>query len=196
MNGVMMKKQSLIVFLLLMTALLWSAELQFFREDLRFTLTDSSLSVDGDYYFRNNSERDLERMLFYPFPQDSLYGEVSGCFAVFQDSVDVLGKITTAGSFFKVIIPAGQERFVRVGYTHQLLANKAEYILLTTRNWGAPFEIVNYSLTFSKELEVIEFSLLPDDLREDEKNYYLSWRKEDFMPKTNFIVKFNNSEAE
>jgi len=196
-----MKKQVLLVSMLIISALLWSSDLwssdlQFFREDLSFTLTDSSLSVDGDYYFRNNSEKDIERLLFYPFPQDSLYGEVTDSFAITQDSINVLGKITTEGSFFKVIIPAGKERFVRVGYTHQLLANQAEYILLTTRNWGLPFEVVNYSLEFSKELKVYDFSLLPDDLTEDENKYYLSWHKEDFMPKTNFIVKFNKPVAE
>jgi len=191
-----MKRQFLLIFILMITPLLWSGDLQFFREDLRFALTDSSLSVDGDYYFRNNSARDLERMLFYPFPQDSLYGGVSCCFAVSQDSLDVLGKITDKGSFFKVMIPAGKERLVRVGYTHQLLADQAEYILLTTRNWGVPFEVVDYSLKFPKNLKIINFSLLPDDLTEDENNYYLSWHKEDFMPKTNFIVKFNKSDAE
>lgn len=191
-----MKKQILMIFLLLVTAFLWSGDLHFFREDLRFTLTDSSLSVDGDYYFRNNSERDLERILFYPFPQDSIYGEVGNSYAISQDSLDVLGKITAKGSFFKVRIKAGEECYVRVGYTHQLLANQAEYILLTTRNWGMPFEVVNYSLKFSKELKVFDFSLLPDDLTEDDNYYYLTWYKEDFMPKTNFIVKFNKPEVE
>lgn len=189
--GVRMKKQILVIFILIGSALLWSGDLQFFREDLRFTLTDSSFSVDGDYYFRNNSNKDLERILFYPFPQDSLYGEASEAFAFSQDSLDVLTKISAEGSFFKVSLAGGEETYVRVGYTHQLLADKAEYILLTTRNWGVPFEVVNYSLQFPKELKIIDFSLLPDDLTEDDNNYYLSWYKEDFMPETNFIVKFN-----
>lgn len=191
-----MKKQVLVISLLIVSAFLWSGDLQFFREDLRFTLTDSTFSVDGDYYFRNNSQRDLERILFYPFPQDSLYGEVSESFAFSQDSLDVLSKISAEGSFFKVKIPADEETYIRVGYTHQLLADQAEYILLTTRNWGIPFEVVNYSLEFSKELVIIEFSLLPDELTEDDNRYYLSWYKEDFMPKTNFIVKFNKQEVE
>jgi hypothetical protein len=166
------------------------AELRFYREDLHFTLTDSTFSVDGNYFLRNDSEKDLKQFLFYPFPQDSLYGLVDTVFCENvsrPDSAKVV-RWNQNGASLQITIPAQDTTVMRIYYNHKLKGGKAEYILETTAAWGKGFEQAYYDLTFPKTITVKSISYMPDELIETETHYKLIWIKKDFLPMENFVV--------
>lgn len=186
-----MKRYILIVIYLLSTLQLFG-ELRFYREDLHFTLTDSTFSVDGLYFLRNSSQQTYLQRLFYPFPQDSLYGKVDTIFCENisrSDSSRVI-QWDKNGAHLLVIIPAQDTTIVRICYKQKLMGNKAEYILETTVFWEKGFEQAYYDLTFPKTITIDSLSYLPDELEETETSYKLIWEKKDFLPLKNFVVKF------
>ena len=186
-----MKKSVLILVCILFSFQLW-AELRFYREDLHFTLTDSCFSVDGLYFLRNSSAQTYFRRLFYPFPQDSLYGDVDSvfCESISRPNSSRVIQWNQRGAHLLVIIPAQDTTVARIGYKQNLKDGKAEYILETTSFWGRGFEQAYYDLTFPKSITIDSLSYLPDDLEETETTYKLIWMKKDFLPLKNFIVEF------
>ena len=171
---------------------LYAGDLTFFREDINFKIDEEYFYVDGIYYFHNNSGNELKRILFYPIPQDSLYGKVDSIYAVgISDSINKIIKINNKGAFFKVdIIPQGDKK-INISYKQKLLGNKAEYILVTTKNWGQPLKIVNYTLDIPKNIIVDSFSYMPDSLKTVSKSHIFYYNKKDFMPKKNMIILFH-----
>ena len=186
-----MKRSVLILICILLSFQLYG-ELRFYREDLHFTLTDSTFSIDGLYFLRNSSGQIYYQRLFYPFPQDSLYGKVDTVFCENisrSDSSRVI-QWDQKGAHLLVIIPTQDTTVARIGYQQKLMGGKAEYILETTSFWGRGFEQAYYDLTFPKTITIDSLSYLPDELEETETFYKLIWIKKDFLPLKNFIVEF------
>lgn len=186
-----MKRSVLILICLLSTFQLFG-ELRFYREDLHFTLTDSIFFVDGLYFLRNSSEQIYYQRLFYPFPQDSLYGKVDTVFCenISRSDSSRVMQWDQNGAHLLVIIPAQDTTIARICYEQKLMGNEAEYILETTVLWGRGFEQAYYYLTFPKTITIDSLSYLPDELEETKEFYKLIWEKKDFLPLKNFIVKF------
>lgn len=168
------------------------AELRFYREDLHFTLSDSIFSVDGLYFLRNDSEKELKQFLFYPFPQDSLYGLVDTVFCQNASRLDSARVVrwNQKGASLQITIPAQDTTVMRIYYNHKLKGGKAEYILETTAAWGKGFEQAYYYLTFPKYIKIKSLSYIPDELEETDTHYTLIWMKKDFLPLKNFVVEF------
>ena len=186
-----MKKNILISIIIAVTISLF-CELRFYREDLHFKLIDSTFTVDGNYFLRNDSEKELKQFLFYPFPEDSLYGLVDTVFCENvsrEDSAEVV-RWNQNGASLQITIPAQDTTILRIGYIHKLKGGKAEYILETTAAWGKGFEQAYYDLTFPKTIVIDSLSYMPDELEETETHYKLIWIKKDFLPMKNFVVEF------
>ncbi|MBC8415409.1 MAG: DUF4424 family protein [Candidatus Cloacimonetes bacterium] len=190
-----MKKLS-ILFILFFITDIFSLDLQFFREDLSFEIKEDHFYVDGLYYFRNISNKELKQRLIYPFPQDSAYGKVDSLFMinVIDSTITTNLQIGDKGASFTIQIDPDSTAVYRIGYLQELKDKKAEYILTTTQTWGRPFEQVNYTLTFPKELSLDSISYMPDSLREESNRYIFFWYKENFMPDRNFIIHFSKKE--
>jgi len=177
--------------LLFIFSLLYTLNLDFFREDLDFEIKGNYFHVDGIYYLRNNTDKDIKRLLFYPFPLDPLYGIVDSMQAIFlSDSSDCLIKTRENGFSFKVQIASGKAEKYRLSYRQKLLGNKAEYILITTQRWGKPFEEVNYRFFLPKEIKLDSLSYFPDSLKTVGNKHIFYYHKENFMPDRNMKVWF------
>ncbi|RLC50204.1 MAG: hypothetical protein DRI23_07575 [Candidatus Cloacimonadota bacterium] len=187
-----MKKTILLIISFVLIKSLF-AELRFYREDINFTLTDSTFTVDGLYFLRNDSDKDLKQALIYPFPQDSLYGLVDTIFCENMSRPDSAGVVrwNQRNATLQTSIPAHDSTVIRIYYSHTLLGGKAEYILETTSAWGKGFEQAYYDLTFPKTITIDSLSYMPDELEETETHYKLIWNKKDFMPLKNFVVEFD-----
>lgn len=171
----------------------FSQALQFYREDLKFEIRNGFFYVDGIYNFCNNGEKEIQQILFYPFPIDSLYGEVDSvnAFDANKKSFNIITNKTENGVFFNISLkPYGIGKY-RISYRQKLLKNKAEYILVTTQKWGVPFDNVIYKLTTPANMKITSISYNPDSIKQikDKTIYY--WNKKDFMPDKNMIVYFD-----
>ncbi|MCD6177183.1 MAG: hypothetical protein J7K29_05055 [Candidatus Cloacimonetes bacterium] len=152
--------------------------------------------MDGLYYFRNTSNKVINRRLFYPFPQDRAYGKVDSIFAFnIQDSLKETNlQNNPKGSSFIIQIEPDTTAIYRIGYKQELKETKAKYILTTTQSWRIPFTQVNYTLEFPKEFSLDSISYIPDSLHEGKEKYIFFWHKDNFMPNKNFEINFKNQE--
>ena len=181
----------LILFTLFFSFILVHAQdLQFYQEDLDFKIEGNYFHVDGLYYFRNTSNKLITRCLFYPFPQNKIYGKVDSIFVIdLQDSlVNLNMQSNTKGSSFTINIDPDTTAIYHIGYRQELKETKAEYILTTTQNWEIPFEQVNYTLEFPKEFSLDSISYMPDSLLQESDKLIFFWHKENFMPDRNFKI--------
>ena len=186
-----MKKLSILLILFFITNL-FPLDLQFFREDLSFEIKEDHFYVNGLYNIRNTNDKELRQTLIYPFPQDPAYGKVDSLFVmnIIDTTITTNMQYGDKGASFTIQIEPDSTVVYRIGYRQELKSEKAEYILTTTQTWGRPFEQVNYTLTFPRELQLDSLSYMPDSLREESNRYILFWYKENFMPDRNFIIYF------
>ncbi len=177
---------------LFLTPNLFPQNLQFYREDLTFEIKNGYFRVDGIYNFCNNGNKEIQQLLFYPFPLDSLYGDVDSICATDCNvkSKDIIISKTEKGFYFKVDIDAYGVGKYKISYRQKLLKNKAEYILLTTQKWGIPFENSCYKLITPKNLNIISISYTPDSIKQLNTMRVFYWSKKNFMPDKNFIVEY------
>ena len=171
--------------------IIFSLDLEFFREDLTFEIKDNYFFVDGIYHFRNTGNQDIERVLFFPFPNDSLFwGEIDSIFAVNlnKDSSNTVINIKKRGATFKIEIKPEETSKFRIAYRQKLLGNRAEYILTTTQSWKRPLEQANYTLISPNKLSIDSLSYTPDSFETKRDMIIFFWEKENFMPDRNFII--------
>ncbi len=189
-------KQIIIFILLFSIKFVQAQNLQFYQEDLDFKIEENYFYVDGLYYFRNPSNKEINRRLFYPFPQDKTYGKVDSIFVInTHDSLHETNlRNNLKGSSFTIHIDPDTTAIYRIGYRQELREAEAEYILTTTQTWGSPFEQVNYTLEFPKEFSLDSISYMPDSLREESDKYFFFWHKEKFMPDKNLEINYKKQE--
>ena len=181
----------LIFVLLMISVVLPAQDVEFFREDLEFRLHGNVFSVDGLYYFRNPASHPVKQVLFYPFPDESLYGKVSEEFGTeLPDSASCLMSRTKTGAMIRLEIPPNAEKVLRIGYTQHLSGNTAKYIITTTQNWEKSFEQATYQLGVAENLHIKSFSIPPDSFLQKGNTIVYTWERKDFMPDTDFEFEF------
>jgi hypothetical protein len=166
-------------------------KMDFFSETLTFRLQHDRLEVDGRYYFRNNTDKELRQMLFYPFPDVEKYGEISFISVTrADDTASVLINQTLTGARFGVKLAPREEAAYHIIYRQELITNEAKYIIVTTQKWGKPFETAGYRLEHPHNLDLTAISIPPDTtFRTPEKHIYL-WTRQNFMPEEDFEFRF------
>ena len=183
-----------IFFLIIISLETQSQNIDFYREDLRFKLNENKFEVEGHYYFRNNLNRPLRLKLKYPFPNDSIFGEINSVQCIdLTDSSSTINFIEQDYMMFKISIPANESKAYRISYHQNLKSNKASYILTTTNQWGKAFEQATYELSV-ENLIIDSLSYIPDkvEIFDDSSKFY--WQKENFMPDRNFEVFFHKKQ--
>ncbi|MEA3477480.1 MAG: hypothetical protein U9R60_04820 [Bacteroidota bacterium] len=187
-----------ILCLFILFTLIGSASLSqipdFYREDLFFTLDDSTLNVSGDYYFYNPHERPLRMSMHYPFPQDKALGKVSGVFAFnrYIPFRDHLIRYNQKAGIISLDILPKQSKVLRIGYSHELKADQATYILSTTSEWGKPFQQAYYELHVPFDIQVDSLSYEPDEIQQVGGLYIYIFKRRNFMPEKDFEIYFSN----
>lgn len=170
----------------------------FYREYIRVELKDSTVEINGIYQLRNPQKinEGIEMNLFYPFPLDSVYGEVNNIYAfeiLGDSSINKLGSVGQQGASVNLRIPSHSEKTLYIGYTQKLLGNKAEYILTTTKKWNTPLESSEIELIIPSDIKIENISYQPNDslFSEGRTHYYI--KKMNFMPEKNFAFEFRKN---
>lgn len=165
------------------------AELLFIKEDLHFSLDRENFYVEGDYYLQNSGDQPISKNIFYPFPENENYGEVTEVTITIDNTEQPLTRKDN-GVAFLMEIPAHTTKNFYAKYIHPYQGNQVEYILTTTNNWHRALQEAEYSLEFPKYLQMENISYQPDSLEDLADKYIFYWSKQDFLPKKNFIVEF------
>ncbi len=170
--------------------LLVSQDLQFYREDIFFTLRENHIKTDAVYHFVNVGEKEIKTPLFYPFPENTME---------LIDSIEVKNEKSgeviphrpgKSGIFFNIEVKAYGQASYRVFYRQKLVEKQFTYILTSTEAWNRPLEFANFELCIPMEIHFDSLSYPPDTsyLQKDFQHYL--WKKKEFMPEKDFEVWF------
>jgi hypothetical protein len=188
----MFKKAFFLLLFIFSSSYLFSQNLEFYKEDLFFEVKNHTFYVKGIYYFSNISDKPLSTAIFYPFPIDKMeYGAVDSV-TIIDINANKLVKcnIDNKGAYFYIFLDPFMSTKYQISYQQKILKNKCEYILLTTRNWGKPFEQANYQLTLP-DSKIESFSIQPDSSYISKNKAVYFWDKHNYMPDSNMVFYLN-----
>lgn len=164
----------------------------FYREDLTFILDDSSFTLTGYYYFKNTGRENEKLDMLYPFPEHDSYGRVTDVYAYIYGNPlqNALLHYNDKAAIINLEVHAGETTMLRIGYTQELLGNKAEYILTSTKSWGRSLKEVNYTLITPQHMKVDSLAYPPDFKNTKSGKTFYYYHKENFMPDREFEIYF------
>lgn len=171
--------------------LLNSQDLQFYREDILFSIDETRVITDAEYYFCHVGDKDIRMSLLYPFPKNTMDLIDSLVVENLKTNAAVPYREARSGIFFEIYVKAYGQAAYRVYFRQKLNDGHFTYILNSTHTWGKALEIANYELRLPLPLNLDSLSYLPDTsfIQNDIKHY--KWNKTDFMPEKNFEVFFH-----
>ena len=169
---------------------IYAQDVSFYQENITMKIEPDFFYVSGTYYLRTVSDSSI--VLFYPFPLDSLYGEVD-TLLIFNLNTNTKSEPLENrpnGSVFRVSFGNEKETAILISYRQKLLGNRAEYILTTTASWRKPLEQADYQLIVPDSLHITSFSYTPDKSQPIENEIIYYWSRRNFMPDRNMVVGF------
>ncbi|MCD4696641.1 MAG: hypothetical protein K8S16_10425 [Bacteroidales bacterium] len=190
-------KHLLSTFFLFCGTLSFTQNLQFFKEKLDFTITNTEFTVDGIYFFRNNTQDTIRQYLLYPFTQNPELGEVTSIKgnSIYPEMKNpVIVNFDQKAARFKLLVYPNDTAVVRIIYKQAITNNKAEYILTSTKAWNRPLEQADFTLKIPIKVKIEELSYDADSLLIKHDHLLYKWYFKDFMPPKNFFVSFSEIE--
>jgi len=158
---------------------------QFKAEYIDFKLDSTQFAINGIYEF-NNSAKDVEIPIVFPFAED--VKDIDSIRLISLNNMSALPYEKIKKEIrFRLHIPAKDSLSVNIYYSSRS-KKKNVYILTTTRFWEKPLEIAYYSLAIDKGINLKTLSLKPDSssVKYGEQVYF--WKKEKFLPEKDFVV--------
>lgn len=186
-----------ILFLSLLTVLqsyslfLNSQDLEFYREDILFSVQKDNAVTDALYYIVNVGDKDFKISLFYPFPDQTMNLVDSLIVFDLKDNSIVPYRKAGAGVFIGISVKAYGQYAFRVYFRQRLEENHFKYILKSTETWGKSLEFANYELQMPFTIIPDSLSYPPDTSFIKNDIRYFQWKKTDFMPDKDFEVYFH-----
>jgi hypothetical protein len=168
--------------------------LDFYKEYITVEIQSDFVAINGVYQLRNNENNSLSMNMYYPFPLDSMYGEIENVYAfeiVNDSTVNKLKNIGGKGALVELEVEAKSEKTLYIGYDQKLKGNKVEYILSSTKKWNKALESSQIELIVPQNFRIESISYQPiDTLISGSKVHYFV-RETNFMPVENFVVRFS-----
>ena len=184
--------KSIVIFLLLFNPYIFSQEISFYKEDITFKLDRNYFKVDAYYWFANQSDKNYEKVIYYPFGNNSEKEQIDSL-EVSNISQNIIPKISNYnkdGFLFLLGIAARDTEVYHIKYVQKITSDSVKYILLSTRQWNKALDNAEYKLIVDNQIKLTKFSYQPDKAYDitDKKIYY--WKRSNFIPKSDMIFHF------
>ena len=183
------KRQILFILLFLCADFAVGQRIEFFKEELVFTIDSSCFSVNGDYYFRNPSKSSRTFTVLYPVSKTEGYKPIDTIlvYDVSEPNKPLKVGINDSIASFTLSFLPFSEKCVKIFFKQHHGGSRAKYILLTTRKWQRPLESASYSLITPKGITVSHFSIPPDKSEDFGQTRLYYWTRTNFMPDRDFV---------
>lgn len=177
-----MSRLFLLLLLLVPINLMAQQKLGFIGERIDFVINSSRFSINGIYYFSNNSEQEIRQTIFFPFSKNTDSITVKRVYNLTYAENLIFQKFENAVAF-KIFVLPKDTVIVNIAYSQRTVKENI-YILESTQTWKQALKNADYSLTFDTSVQIDSLSLKPDSLT----NSVYFWYKQDFYPKEDFKV--------
>ena len=174
------------------TVTLHGQQVEFYRENIVFLLSERSFIVNGDYYFRNNAHEQVKKLIYYPFGTFNSNESVDSVTVhnITANSIERILRMTPSGITFEAEIAGNDTVLYRVVYRQHIVSDSVRYILQTTKYWNKPLDRAEYTLVAESPVSVQTLSYPPDTLFQVRSMHIYRWWKEKFLPESDMIIHF------
>lgn len=180
-----MTRLLILLCLLLPFQLVAQKSLQFIGEKIDFEVNNNIFSVNGVYYFLNQTDDLLIQTITFPFSKESDSIIVKHVFDL--NRLQMLEYKKNAHSIhFKIRSLPNDTLKINIAYS-QKTEEENIYILKSTQSWGRALKHAKYALKVDESVVIKKLSLKPDTLI---GNIYY-WEKEAFYPTEDLKVWIN-----
>jgi len=161
----------------------------FTEEYIEFRLRETTFTVNGIYYFVNNTVNRVSKEINYPFPVPMSDIDSVHVFDIEQGRFMGFEKLGQAVVFRLNMLPDDTVK-LNIFYRQKGIKDTIKYILTTTKNWGEPLKKAEYTFEAENSRKILSFSYPPDKTSYpgNEQKYF--WSRKDFLPEKDFIVIF------
>ncbi len=172
-----------------------ASPVDFFKEEITLTISDSFANVAGTYYFRNNTERNGKMPVLFPFYVDSLspYPDSLNAYIINgNDTTRLDYRNAVAQNAIMIGIPLVPKQITtwNLDYRQRILASKATYVLTSTAAWGKPIEEATYRFIVPDSLKDIRFWPEPDTVIDKDNKCEYRAQRSNFMPTRNMEIEW------
>jgi hypothetical protein len=162
-------------------------QVEFFKEEITMTVTDSTSAISGVYYFRNNTEKDKPFSVAFPLYVDDVSQYPYQMKAYMVNDGDTLVIEPTRledQNAVRLRIPMKPKEVTiwHLDYAQRIGGSHATYILTSTAAWGQPLEEALYRFVIPADFEIIDIWPKVDKVRKVKPNLELWCEMTDFMP--------------
>ena len=179
--------------ILFLSKIIWCQKIEFFREELVFTLDTVSFTVNGDYWFRNASNAGLTPRIYFPVCKTP--GKPAFDTIVVYDTTDpdhpITARINDTVAFFSINMPPFSSRCFKIFYKQHHTGSRACYILQTTAQWDKPLAYAKYTLVIPAMISISGFSIPPDRSEDFGGTRLYFWERYNYMPVQDFYIDFS-----
>ena len=169
----------------------------FFKEEITLKVDDSTASISGLYYFRNNGDFSGEFPVQFPFYIDSLslFPNSFKAYVIISGDTTLLWTRRVKDTIvLRVPIMTRGVTSWHLDYNQRILDSRAVYIITSTASWGKPLEEAAYRFVAPADFKSVETWPEADTIWvKDDYRVYIS-RKTDFMPDRNMEIKWLSSD--
>lgn len=179
---------------LILSSSIFSQGVIFFGEDITFRLDKEYFIVDGIYCFFNETDKPVEKIIYYPFPSHNTTGEVDSIsiYNISEQKEENALEISDNGFRYLLMIAANDTTIYRIGYRQRVRISCVKYILTSTAEWNKPLEWAKYKLVADDKAEINKFSYEPDRSYQFDNEKIFYWERRNFLPEFDFVICIKN----
>ncbi len=184
--------KSVLFFVFLFCPVIYCQDLSFFKEDITFTIDNRHFTVDGFYWFTNQSNMGCENIIYYPFGNSSEKEQVDSV-EVYNISQNIIPKIINRsknGFTFLLNIAGGDTVVYHIKYVQTVACDSVKYILTSTQQWNKALDRAEYKLMVDTLTKLTGFSYKPDKVYDIDGKKIYYWKRSNFMPASDMIFHF------
>jgi hypothetical protein len=169
------------------------SSIDFYKEEITLTISDSEASVHGIYYFRNNTDRSSEFPVLFPFYIDSLtpFPHVIKPYLVDSaKTVHLSFQIIEKAGSISLAIPVKPQSVTiwYLDYTQRIKATHARYIITSTNAWGKPLHEATYRFIAPSDYDSIQTWPMADSIYKDEAKIVILCHRKNFLPQQDMEI--------
>ena len=186
--------KAVISIVLILSTSIFCQGVKFFGEDITFRIDKEYFIVDGIYWFFNETDKPVEKIIYYPFPTDYSTEEVDSIsiYNISEQREEIALEISDNGLRYLLLMAANDTTIYRIGYRQKVRNGFVKYILTSTAEWDRPLEWAKYKLIADDKAEIDQFSYEPDRLYELDNEKIFFWERRNFLPEFDFVICIKN----
>ncbi len=140
-----------IFFLYLYSSPSFAQDIFFYKERITITIDKDKSTVEGIYYFKNQSNSPVKRLIFYPFSDNyNLSNTKTICVYDLYNKRDLPFTNSKKHILFNLSLQPKAADIIQIKYSQISPQSVMEYILLTTEKWKRPLDKAEYIILLSQ----------------------------------------------